>query len=230
MRSSLTPALALVLLAASAPAASAGPAAPAAPVDLVPTSCSISVPERVAVTGSTTTLQAKLGGDCPHGTLAAWSVHAPDGTDLGQLAFRRVRTSQITLPTDTAGTLGTYSLRPVYAVTAEYSQLLQGRAATTLKAGSRLSTSAPSGTGTVAVTAAYYDLVRGAFRAWPGASVEVQRGDCTTTCRWTTTSTVRTDADGQVAVPAAGDDSTSRLLLRATPTVWERLAASPKAS
>lgn len=194
-----------------------------APTDLVPTSCSISLPERVAVTGPTTVLSASLGGDCPHGALAAWAVTAPDGTKRGTLAFRRTRSAQLTVPTHKAGSLGAYTLRPVYAVTSEYQQLLQGSSTTTLKAGSKL-TSQPEAAarGPLAVTATYYDVRRSQFRVWPGATINVQRGTCAPLCTWKTVRTVQADADGRAVVAAPAVGATWRTTVEGTASVWQR--------
>lgn len=209
---------------AGAPGAAAAEMDVQAPTDLVPTSCSISLPARVAVTGPTTVLSASLGGDCPHGALAAWAVTAPDGTERGRLAFRRTRSAHLTVPTKQADSLGTYTLRPVYAVTSEYEQLLQGSSTTTLKAGSRLTTppSKAASRGPVAVTASYYDVRRSQSRTWPGATINVQRGTCAPLCTWKTVRTVRADADGRavVAPPAAGQ--TWRATVEGTASVWQR--------
>lgn len=195
-----------------------------APTDLVPTSCSISLPARVAVTGPTTVLSAALGGDCPHGALAAWAVTAPDGTELGTLAFRRTRSAQLSVPTVKAGSLGTYPLRPMYAVTSEYQQLLQGASTTTLKAGSRLTTLKPKDAkhGPVTVAAAYYDVRRSAFRSWPGATIHVQRGTCAPLCTWSTERTVRADDDGRAVVAAPTIGGPWRTVVEGTSSVWQR--------
>lgn len=204
-----------------APGAAAAEMEVRTPTDLVPTSCSISLPARVAVTGPTTVLSASLGGDCPHGALAAWAVTAPDGTERGTLAFRRTRSAQLTIPTQKAGSLGTYTLRPVYAVTSDYQQLLQGASTTTLKAGSRLTPQAAT-RGPVAVTAAYYDVRRSQFRAWPGATINVQRGTCAPLCTWKTVRTVRADADGRAVVAAPAVGATWRATVEGTASVWQR--------